>query len=90
MAWCTSTRKATRELLDSLSEREAAILRKRFGIGERRNYTLEEVGRYLTLTRERIRQIEASALSKLRSPHRGSAAKDAWCDGQELVASHAD
>ena len=74
-----STRIATRALLESLSEREAAILKKRFGIGERRNYTLEEVGRYLTLTRERIRQIEASALAKLRSPHRASAARDAWC-----------
>ncbi|MGB0589504.1 MAG: sigma-70 family RNA polymerase sigma factor [Myxococcota bacterium] len=73
-----STRLATRELLNTLSEREAAILKKRFGIGERRNYTLEEVGRYLTLTRERIRQIEAKALDKLRSPHRPSSAREAW------------
>jgi RNA polymerase primary sigma factor len=77
-----STRVATRELLNTLSEREAAILKKRFGIGERRNYTLEEVGRCLTLTRERIRQIEAKALDKLRSPHRTSAAREAWLGAQ--------
>ena len=54
-----------------MTEREATIIRKRFGIMERRGYTLEEVGRHLRLTRERIRQIEASALAKLRGldPH---------------------
>ena len=77
---------ATRQLLDTLTEREAAILRKRFGIEERRNYTLEEVGRYLTLTRERIRQIEAKALEKLRSPHRKSAVREAWCAGEAQPA----
>jgi len=73
-----SVRVVTREMLDSLTEREAAILRKRFGIQERRNFTLEEVGRYLTLTRERIRQIEAKALEKLRVPHRATEAREAW------------
>ena len=88
-----SIRLATRDLLTTLSEREAAILRKRFGIGERRNYTLEEVGRYLTLTRERIRQIEAKALDKLRSPHRTSAAREAWMGSraaEQPRAQHAD
>jgi len=61
-----SVRGAARTLLASLTEREAIILRKRFGIMERRGYTLEEVGRHLHLTRERIRQIEAKALAKLR------------------------
>ena len=73
-----SLRAVTRTMLDSLTEREAAILRKRFGIEERRNYTLEEVGRYLTLTRERIRQIEAKAIEKLRVPHRATDAREAW------------
>jgi RNA polymerase primary sigma factor len=61
-------RRLTREMLDRLTEREASILRKRFGICERRSYTLEEVGRSMALTRERIRQIESKALEKLRSP----------------------
>jgi len=73
-----SLRLVTREMLDTLTEREAAILRKRFGIQERRNYTLEEVGRYLALTRERIRQIEAKALEKLRAPRRAVEAREAW------------
>jgi RNA polymerase primary sigma factor len=62
-----NVRQIARGLLHNLSEREARILRKRFGICERRNYTLEEVGRSLSLTRERIRQIEAKALAKLRT-----------------------
>ena len=65
-----SVRGAARSLLSSLTEREAIILRKRFGIMERRGYTLEEVGRHLQLTRERIRQIEAKALAKLRCAER--------------------
>ncbi len=62
-----NVRHIARDMLENLSEREARILRKRFGICERRNYTLEEVGRSLSLTRERIRQIEAKALDKLRN-----------------------
>jgi RNA polymerase primary sigma factor len=73
-----SLRAATHELLASLTDREARILRKRFGIMERRNYTLEEVGRYLQLTRERIRQIEAKAIEKLRTPGRTGEVFDAW------------
>ena len=58
------------KILSSLIPREETILRKRFGIGEARTYTLEELGREFGLTRERIRQIEAAALQKLRHPSR--------------------
>ena len=71
-------RDATRKLLESLPEREARILAKRFGIRERRAYTLEEVGRDMDLTRERIRQIEAKALVKLKCPRRASDVLHAW------------
>jgi RNA polymerase primary sigma factor len=54
-------------LLDKLDERERQILHLRFGLGQAREHTLEEVGRLLHLTRERIRQIEQAALSKLRN-----------------------
>jgi len=57
--------------LGSLSDKEAEILRLRFGIGEEGEHTLEEVGQRFEVTRERIRQIEAKALRKLRSPLRG-------------------
>ena len=60
----------TSQVLHSLSEREERILRKRFGIGETQTYTLEEVGKDFDLTRERIRQIEAKAIEKLRHPTR--------------------
>ncbi len=75
-----SLRQAARELLETLTVREARILRKRFGINERRNFTLEEVGRDFQLTRERIRQIEAKALAKLRGPRCGRDMLDAWMD----------
>ena len=54
------------EILSTLSEREQKIIRLRFGIGGGRPHTLEEVGNEFAVTRERIRQIEAKALSKLR------------------------
>jgi RNA polymerase primary sigma factor len=57
-------------ILATLTPREETILRKRFGIGEKRTHTLEELGQEFGLTRERIRQIEAKALSKLRHPSR--------------------
>ena len=63
-------RSLTRKALKQLTKREELVLKKRFGIGEKRNYTLEEVGKTCDLTRERIRQIEAKALRKLRSPQR--------------------
>jgi RNA polymerase primary sigma factor len=58
------------EVLSTLSPREARILRLRFGLGEDRPYTLEEVGHKFGLTRERIRQIEGKALRRLRHPRR--------------------
>jgi RNA polymerase primary sigma factor len=60
----------TRKVLSTLSEREEQVLKMRFGIGERANHTLEEVGQDFEVTRERIRQIEAKALRKLRHPSR--------------------
>ncbi len=60
----------TRKVLASLTPREEKVLRMRFGIGEKYDYTLEEVGRDFDVTRERIRQIEAKALRKLRHPSR--------------------
>ena len=65
----------TRELLATLAPREARVLRMRFGIGEKSNRTLEEVGQDFDVTRERIRQIEAKALRKLRHPSRSRALK---------------
>ena len=61
---------ATDEILASLTAREAKVLRMRFGIGMNNDHTLEEVGRDFEVTRERIRQIEAKALRKLRHPSR--------------------
>ena len=60
----------TLEVLSTLAPREARVLKMRFGIGERTNHTLEEVGQDFDVTRERIRQIEAKALRKLRHPSR--------------------
>jgi len=60
----------TRKVLESLTPREEKVLRMRFGIGEKYDHTLEEVGQDFDVTRERIRQIEAKALRKLRHPSR--------------------
>ena len=61
---------ATLDILDTLTPREAKVLRMRFGIGMNTDHTLEEVGKQFDVTRERIRQIEAKALRKLRHPSR--------------------
>ena len=66
----TSLEEQTRKVLATLTPREEQILRMRFGIGEKSDYTLEEVGQRFAVTRERIRQIEAKALRKLRHPSR--------------------
>ncbi len=65
----------TKELLATLAPREARVLRMRFGIGEKANRTLEEVGQDFDVTRERVRQIEAKALRKLRHPSRSRSLK---------------
>jgi RNA polymerase primary sigma factor len=62
-------------VLDTLTPREAEIIRMRFGIRVNRDHTLEEVGRYFSITRERVRQIEFKALRKLRHPNRLRALK---------------
>ncbi|EPL1192996.1 RNA polymerase sigma factor RpoD [Acinetobacter baumannii] len=63
-------KEATREVLENLTEREAKVLKMRFGIDMPTDHTLEEVGKQFNVTRERIRQIEAKALRKLRHPSR--------------------
>ena len=64
------------EVLDTLTEREQKVLRLRFGLDDGRTRTLEEVGREFNVTRERIRQIEAKALRKLKHPSRSKRLKD--------------
>jgi RNA polymerase primary sigma factor len=63
-------REVTRQILEGLTERESKVLRMRFGINMNTDHTLEEVGKQFDVTRERIRQIEAKALRKLRHPSR--------------------
>ncbi len=65
----------TRKVLATLAPREEKVLRMRFGIGEKSDHTLEEVGQDFEVTRERIRQIEAKALRKLRHPSRAKKLK---------------
>nr|WP_306605785.1 RNA polymerase sigma factor RpoD [Azonexus sp.] len=69
-AMFSSLRGVTKDILDSLTTREAKVLRMRFGIEMNTDHTLEEVGKQFDVTRERIRQIEAKALRKLRHPSR--------------------
>ena len=66
----TNLQEQTRKVLETLTPREEKVLRMRFGIGEKSDHTLEEVGQNFDVTRERIRQIEAKALRKLRHPSR--------------------
>jgi RNA polymerase primary sigma factor len=68
----SSLRETTTRVLESLTPREERIVRMRFGIGMNADHTLEEVGKQFSLTRERIRQIEARALRKLKHPSRSS------------------
>ncbi len=69
-ATAAGLREATKDVLDNLTEREAKVLKMRFGIDMTTDHTLEEVGKQFDVTRERIRQIEAKALRKLRHPSR--------------------
>ncbi|KAB2823486.1 MAG: RNA polymerase sigma factor RpoD, partial [Candidatus Dadabacteria bacterium] len=62
-------------VLRTLTPKEEKVIRMRFGIGTERDHTLEEVGRHLAITRERVRQIEAKALRKLKHPSRLRALK---------------
>jgi RNA polymerase primary sigma factor len=66
----SNLRETTTRLLASLTPREERIVRMRFGLGMNSDHTLEEVGKQFSVTRERIRQIEAKALRKLRHPSR--------------------
>jgi RNA polymerase primary sigma factor len=71
----TNLAEETRKVLATLTPREEKVLRMRFGIGEKSDHTLEEVGRDFEVTRERIRQIEAKALRKLSHPSRNKRLK---------------
>ena len=66
----TGLQETVRDVLSGLTPREAKVLRMRFGIDMNTDHTLEEVGKQFDVTRERIRQIEAKALRKLRHPSR--------------------
>ena len=70
---------ALKEILDTLTDREADVLRMRFGMYDGRSHTLEEVGQIFGVTRERIRQIENKAIRKLRHPSRAKRIKDFYC-----------
>ena len=70
-----SMKDVVKEVLDSLTPREAKVLRMRFGVEMATDHTLEEVGKQFDVTRERIRQIEAKALRKLRHPSRSDKLK---------------
>jgi RNA polymerase primary sigma factor len=76
----------TRKVLATLTPREEKVLRMRFGIGEKADHTLEEVGKDFTVTRERIRQIEAKALRKLRHPTRSRKLKSFIDNGRNILS----
>jgi RNA polymerase primary sigma factor len=80
-----SLREELEEVLSSLPPREARILRLRYGLADGRGYTLEEVGQKFGLTRERIRQIEAGSLKKLRNPNGNSNRLSEFLRDSELL-----
>ncbi len=83
---CATTeglREATKRILSTLTAREAKVLRMRFGIDMNTDHTLEEVGKQFDVTRERIRQIEAKALRKLRQPSRADDLRSFLVDGDD-------
>lgn len=69
-------KEAVQNILDTLNDREQLIIKNRFGIGMNRAKTLDEIGKELNLSRERVRQIEAAALKKLRNPRRAALLKE--------------
>jgi RNA polymerase primary sigma factor len=69
-------REQVRNVLGFLTDRERSVIEMRFGLNDGKDHTLEEVGRDFGVTRERIRQIEAKALRKLRHPSRSKALRD--------------
>lgn len=75
-AAATLLKEQLNEVLDTLTDREQKVLRLRFGMNDGRARTLEEVGKEFDVTRERIRQIEAKALRKLRHPSRSRKLRD--------------
>ena len=75
-AAATLLKEQLNEVLDTLTDREQKVLRLRFGMNDGRARTLEEVGKDFDVTRERIRQIEAKALRKLRHPSRSRKLRD--------------
>ena len=75
-ASCELLKEQVEQVLGTLSDRERRVLKERFGLDDGRPKTLEEVGRMFAVTRERIRQIEAKALRKLRHPSRGNKLRD--------------
>ena len=83
-----SLRETTHSVLAQLTPREAKVLRMRFGIDMNTDHTLEEVGKQFDVTRERIRQIEAKALRKLRHPSRSRAT--AQLPHRRLIATKAE
>jgi RNA polymerase primary sigma factor len=88
-----SLKKTVREVLDTLSPREAKVLCMRFGIDTLTDHTLEEVGRQFDVTRERIRQIEAKAIRKLRQPNRAEKLKsflDSFSQLEGIESEHGD
>jgi RNA polymerase primary sigma factor len=84
-AMYSSLRNVTQDILDTLTPREAKVLRMRFGIDMNTDHTLEEVGKQFDVTRERIRQIEAKALRKLRHPTRSEKLKS-FLDSEDSKA----
>jgi len=82
-------RETTQSVLSSLTAREAKVLRMRFGIDINTDHTLEEVGKQFDVTRERIRQIEAKALRKLRHPSRSETLRSFLEGGSGTTNSNA-
>jgi RNA polymerase primary sigma factor len=76
----SSVRSELRRAMRDLSEREAQIVEMRFGLADGNQMTLEEIGKQFCVTRERIRQIEARALSKMRSPVKAEEIKEIFQD----------